>query len=195
MRVLTTALGAARERLGARLTQFTIQPNHIHLILEAEDSHSLSRAMQGLCVLIARQLNRAFGRKGAVFADRFHAHVLRTPREVKNAVRYVMENSRRHAERRGETWYRKVDPFAGGPCPTRFHPSCRDLVAEPRSILLCKAWDLPYQRRSIAPPPAQLRICEPTGHVSFDALPLGRVHELAKRRRGRSACGSRTVLA
>lgn len=164
MRVLTTALGAARERLGARLTQFTIQPNHIHLILEAEDSHSLSRAMQGLCVRIARHLNLVFGRKGAVFADRFEARVLRSLREAHDALRLVPEDGPLHG-------------------------------IEPRSFLLRRAWGLPSPHRTSAAPQDPLRICEPTGHVSFDALPLGRVHELAKRRRGRSACGSRTVLA
>jgi REP element-mobilizing transposase RayT len=161
MRVVAKSFEAARERLGMRLTQYSIQANHIHLIVEAADRHALSRAMKGLCVRIARRLNRATGRRGAVFADRYHAHILRTPREVRNAVRYVMENSRIHAERRGETWYRKVDPYAGGPCPNRFLEACRKLVAEPRSFILRKVWGLPWLRRSVTPPPAQLRICEP----------------------------------
>jgi len=31
-----------------------------------------------------------------VFADRFHAHVLETLREVKNAIGYLLENFRHH---------------------------------------------------------------------------------------------------
>jgi REP element-mobilizing transposase RayT len=161
MRAIAQAFEGARERLGMRLTQYSIQANHVHLIVEAADRHALSRAMKGLCVRIARRLNRATGRKGTVFADRYHAHILRTPREVRNAVRYVMENSRIHAERRGETWYRKLDPFAGGPCPNRFLEACRKLVAEPRSFILRKVWGLPWIRRTIASPPSQLRIGEP----------------------------------
>jgi len=162
VRVIAQAFEAARERLGMRLTQYSIQANHIHLIVEAADRRALSRAMKGLCVRIARRLNRATGRKGTVFADRYHAHILRTPREVRNAVRYVMENRRIHAERRGEIWHRKIDPFAGGPCPNRFLEACRALVAEPRSFILRKVWGLPWLRRSVAPPPAQFRICEPS---------------------------------
>jgi len=177
MRVIAKSFEAARERLGMRLTQYSIQANHIHLIVEAADRHALSRAMKGLCVRIARRLNRATGRKGTVFADRYHAHILRTPREVRNAVRYVMENSRIHAERRGETWYRKVDPFAGGPCPNRFLEACRKLVAEPRSYILRKAWGLPWLYPPGAAPPAQLRICEPRKRFRSPAALPHRVRE------------------
>lgn len=153
VRVVRTCIRLARERLGMRLIQFSIQANHIHLIVEAEDRHALSRAMKGFSVRIARRLNRAFRRRGKVFADRFHAHVLRTPPEVRNAVRYVMENSRIHAERRGETWRHPIDPFAGGPCARRFLAACRALLVEPRSFMLRKAWHLPWLRRAEAAPP------------------------------------------
>jgi hypothetical protein len=41
-------------------------------------------------------VNRVFGRRGSVLADRFHLHVLRTPREVRHALSYVLMNARRH---------------------------------------------------------------------------------------------------
>jgi len=182
-RVVFQAFAAARERLGMRLTQYSIQANHIHLIVEAADRLALSRATKGLCVRIAKRLNRATGRKGAVFADRYHAHILRTPREVRNAVRYVMENSRIHAERRGETWCREIDPFAGGPCPRRFLDACRALVAEPRSFILRKVWGLPWLRRSVAPLPAQLRIGEPSPYRVVHEFPIRLVRESAIRYR------------
>lgn len=183
VRVIAKCFEAACERLGMRLTQYSIQANHIHLIVEAVDRRALSRAMKGLCVRIAKRLNRATGRKGSVFADRYHAHVLRTPSEVRNAVRYVMENSRIHAERRGEIWYRKIDPFAGGPCPNRFLEACRKLVVEPRSYVLRKVWGLPWLRRSAAPPPAQLRICEPSSYRFVIDFPIRLVRERASRYR------------
>lgn len=151
-KVVSFALKIACDRLGMRIIQFSIQANHLHLIVEAEDRIALTRAMKGLAVRIARRLNRAFGRKGKVFADRYHAHLLRTPREVRNAVRYVMENSRIHALRRGEILRHAVDPYAGGPCSIRFSRSSRALVVEPRSFLLRHAWKLPWIRRAIAVP-------------------------------------------
>jgi putative transposase len=87
---------------GFRLIHYTIQGNHLHLIVEAEDTICLSRGMQGLAVRISRAVNRALSRKrGKVFSDRYHAHVLTTPRETHAAIAYVLENFRRHRAQGG----------------------------------------------------------------------------------------------
>src|SRR5262249_18232229 len=67
-----------------------------HLIVEADDNEALSKGMQGLGVRIARALNRVMQKKGKRLADRYHAHVLRTPTEVRHAVQYVLRNHLRH---------------------------------------------------------------------------------------------------
>jgi putative transposase len=92
-----SALRDARERFGVRNNHDSIQGNHLHLIAEAGDQAALSRGMQGLAIRLARRLNALTRRHGAVFADRYHAHPLKTPREAKRAVRYVLTNYRRHA--------------------------------------------------------------------------------------------------
>ena len=40
-------------------------------------------------------------RRGKVFADRYYARALKTPREVRNAVAYVANNIRHHTARVG----------------------------------------------------------------------------------------------
>jgi len=75
-----------------RVAHFSIQENHLHLIVEAHDRHTFVRGMQGLAIRTARAINRAIGRKGKVWADRYHARELRTPREVRNALVYVLQN-------------------------------------------------------------------------------------------------------
>jgi len=75
---------------------YSIQHNHLHLIVEAEVREALTRAMQGLAIRIARRLNARLRRSGPVFADRYHAHVMSSQREVANAVRYVLSNYRHH---------------------------------------------------------------------------------------------------
>jgi putative transposase len=104
------ALRAAKERFGMRVLHYSIQGNHLHLILEADEPATFSRAVQGLAVRIARALNRVARRTGKVFADRFHTHVLETLREVKYAVRYVVENFRHHL--REDVAPEGVDPCA-----------------------------------------------------------------------------------
>ncbi|WP_373046378.1 transposase [Vulgatibacter sp.] len=111
-RVLLRAFRPAVARFGARITHFSVQGNHLHLIVEANGTQALSSAMQGLGVRIARGLNRLMGRAGKVFADRFHAHALGSPTEARNAIDYVLGNTRIHAERQGRTVARYVDRFA-----------------------------------------------------------------------------------
>jgi len=103
------AFADGRDRFGFRLTQFSLQSNHLHLIAEAEDARALSRGMQGLLVRMARALNALWNRRGSVFSDRFHARALRTPREVRAALVYVIQNARRHGVRACA-----IDPFSSG---------------------------------------------------------------------------------
>lgn len=88
------ALAAARERHGMRVVHFSVQANHLHALVEASDARALARGMQGLAVRIARALNRLWGRSGRLWCDRFHSRVLRTPREARNALVYVLHNAR-----------------------------------------------------------------------------------------------------
>jgi REP element-mobilizing transposase RayT len=81
---------------GFRLVHHSVQGNHVHLIAEAQSSGELSRGMQGLAIRMARGLNKVMGRKGRVFADRYHMHILRTPRETRAALGYVFCNWRHH---------------------------------------------------------------------------------------------------
>src|SRR5262249_1537002 len=90
-----------------RLVKYSVQGNHVHLILEAPDRVALGRGMKGLGVRIARKLNRMMGRRGRVLGDRYHLHVLKTPTEVRHAVHYLEHNAHEH--------YGLVepDPFSG----------------------------------------------------------------------------------
>ena len=107
---LLRSLVDGRERFGFRLNQFSLQSNHVHLIVEADDARALSRGMKGLAVRFARALNRLWKRKGSVFSDRFHARALRTPREVRSALVYVLQNAKHHGLR-----LLGVDPYSSGP--------------------------------------------------------------------------------
>ncbi len=125
-RVIARALAAAGERFGLRVVHHSVQSNHLHLIAEAADAHALGRGMQGLGIRIAKRLNALARRRGSVLADRYHVHVLRTPREVRHALLYVLNNGRKHAAQHGlaygPTW---LDPYSS---PRRF----RRLVAASR---------------------------------------------------------------
>ncbi len=101
-RVVEAALTAMLQWRDFRIVHFSVQGNHLHFLVEADDNRALAEGMQGLSVRLAKGLNRVMGRRGKVFADRYHAHVLRTPSEVRRALSYVLLNARSHLARLGE---------------------------------------------------------------------------------------------
>ena len=91
------ALHEASGKFGMQVVHFSIQGNHLHLIVEADGREALARSMKGLAIRLALGLNRLAQRHGAVFADRYYARVLVSPRDVANTLRYVIDNYRKHA--------------------------------------------------------------------------------------------------
>jgi REP element-mobilizing transposase RayT len=92
---------AAASRDAFRLLHFSVQRDHVHLLVEADTPRRLSRGLQGLMISAAKGLNRALGRRGTVWSDRYHARVLPTPREVRNALVYVLANFKKHGRGAG----------------------------------------------------------------------------------------------
>ena len=131
-RVIAAALRLGGDRFGVRIIHFSVQGNHIHLVVEAPDGRSLARAIQGLSIRVAKGLNRMMGCKGRVFDDRYHARALRTPTEVRHAIHYVLGNARKHAAERGETYAPGyVDPFSSA--------GARDVALPPAQTWLLRA--------------------------------------------------------
>ena len=111
--VIRAAFVAACNGQGFRIIDWSIQGDHLHLLVEARDLQHLSRGMQGFSVRVARGLNRLLERRGAIFVGRYYVRVLETPREVRNAKAYILNNHRRHAKRSGAVIAAKwVDSFS-----------------------------------------------------------------------------------
>lgn len=99
-----------------RIVEFNVLADHVHLIVEAHDAIALARGMQGLEVRLARRLNRAIGRRGTFFKERYHARALRTPAQVRHALAYVLRNHPHHLAQRGlDVSWRWIDPCSSGP--------------------------------------------------------------------------------
>jgi REP element-mobilizing transposase RayT len=79
-----------------RVVHVSIQRDHLHLIVEATNENALARGLQGFSISFARGLNRRLGRTGRVLADRYHATQLRSPRQTRNAISYVLNNGQKH---------------------------------------------------------------------------------------------------
>ncbi len=94
-RAIVLQLAAAVAR-GVRVVHYSIQHDHIHLMVEAEDNKELARGMQLLFSRIAFAVNRVARRSGSLFRDRHHRRELKTPTEVRRALVYVLFNARKH---------------------------------------------------------------------------------------------------
>ena len=148
VRDLERSLREAKGRKGFRVIAYSFQRDHVHLLVEAEDTRALARGMKSIGARIARAVRRAFGGRGPVLTERYHQRVVRSPREVRNALAYVILNVRKHAAALG-LWLLQevasVDPassrrwFAGW---SRALPPCPDepAVATPRTWLLRVGW-------------------------------------------------------
>ena len=79
-----------------RVLHFSVQADHLHLLVEADEPTGFERGVRGLAIRVAKAVNRALGRHGRAWGGRYHSRLLRTPREVQNALVYVLNNFRKH---------------------------------------------------------------------------------------------------
>jgi REP element-mobilizing transposase RayT len=114
-----SALYPVLRRMDFRVVHVSLQREHVHLVVEATDEKALANGMRALQIAAARHLNHAVSiergvkRAGRVFVDRYHARILETPNEVRNAIGYVLNNWRHHGEDR-DVPDRRVDPYSSG---------------------------------------------------------------------------------
>ena len=96
---------AARVRdFGVNVVHFSVQSNHIHMIVEVLNNQSLGRAMRSLAGRLGKMIRDLVKRGsaglpiGKVFFGRYHMRVIRSPLQMRNALRYVLLNFSQHEE-------------------------------------------------------------------------------------------------
>lgn len=119
---MIVSLFVALKARGVRVIHYSIQSDHLHLMVESSDGTALSRQMQLLFSRIAMRVNRIAHRRGALFRDRHHRHELRTPTETRRALVYILFNDRKHAA--GRSWVVAWrEGFSSAPWFTKWDPS------------------------------------------------------------------------
>ena len=110
-RCVEHALRKEARRGELRVVHYSVQGNHVHLVVEADDRVVLSRRMQGLSIRLARRINRDVMRRkrGTVLGQRYHARALTTPSEVRHAIAYVLFNHAHHVSAPDRAL---LDPFS-----------------------------------------------------------------------------------
>ncbi len=148
VRAFRASLTACCVRAGFRVVHYSIQRNHLHFLIEARGKGALGRGMKSLSARIGRCANRVFGRRGPVLDGRYHHRVLRTPREVRRALAYLLLNARHHFYERHRRLPPDSRPDAASSAPwfdgwsrSRPPPPGRTMeVAPARAWLLCSGW-------------------------------------------------------
>jgi len=141
LKVIRTALASASTHR-FRVLHFSIQCDHLHLLVEANEPTAFERGVRGLAVRVAKAVNRVLRRRGRVWGDRYHARLLRTPREVRNALVYVLNNFRKHFRAA-----RGLDVLVGGVVRWMVHRAAADC----RRVLGGCAAHVARKRRLAAP--------------------------------------------
>ena len=93
LRALKRAIFNARKFVS--VLHYSLQSNHVHLIIEAKNNSLLTTGMRSLTITFSKCLNQ-----GRIQKERYHLHVLRSVRETRNAIKYVIFNEARHSGRR-----------------------------------------------------------------------------------------------
>ena len=132
------------------MVHYSVQRTHVHLIVEAAGKQALGRGMKSVASRLARAAQRVFGVRGKILFGRYWVRVLRTAREVRNAISYVLLNARKHfVEARARKPEVKLDVCSSGawfegwrhPPPGERPPSLEtEPTALPRTWLLSTGW-------------------------------------------------------
>src|SRR5574338_1340559 len=145
VRALEAEFRALLRRAGFRIFVYSIQGDHLHLVVEADDERALARGMKAVGTRVARVVNRILKRAGPVLRDRYHLRVLCTPLEGRRALAYCLLNARKHLGRLAPRVGR-VDPASSGAWFTGWRNGvvplarARAPVADPLSWLLRVGW-------------------------------------------------------
>ena len=131
------------ERGEFRVVHYSIQRDHVHLVVESAGKRALGRGMKAVGSRLARAVHRSFGRRGPVLCGRYHLRILRTPREVRNAIAYVLLNARKHwRERTGAAPPVRLDAASSG-CwfdGWKRLPISKEAARDSPAVALARTW-------------------------------------------------------
>jgi hypothetical protein len=122
-----------------RVLHFSVQQDHVHAIVEGDSHDALTRGIRGLAIRIALAV-KGVAHTGKLWGDRCHTRALGTPREVRDAISYVLLNFRKHLRAPASIDPRSSGPWFDGWARPPRRPSDPCPTAAPRTWLAAKGW-------------------------------------------------------
>jgi REP element-mobilizing transposase RayT len=105
LKALHHAIGRARLK-NLKVVHYTLEYNHVHLLVETNDHRILHAGMQALGISFSKAINKLKSYKGSVYKHRYHQRRIGSARELKNVLLYIFNNGRKH-----KRTTRRIDPF------------------------------------------------------------------------------------
>lgn len=88
-------------KMGLRVIHFTLEYDHIHLLIEAENNHLLGKGMQSFGVTLSKAINKLKKTSGQVYRHRYHFRKITSARQLKNVMNYIFRNGLKHGTSAG----------------------------------------------------------------------------------------------
>lgn len=95
LKALHHAIKRARLK-GLKVVHYTLEYNHVHLLVESVDNKILHKGMQAFGITITKAINKIKRTKGAVYKNRYHLRLINSPRQLKNVLHYIFTNGVKH---------------------------------------------------------------------------------------------------
>ncbi|MDR0784258.1 MAG: transposase [Treponema sp.] len=82
----------AKRKFHFQLWNFCVMGNHIHFLIKPTKEGNLSKIMQWIKSNFAKAWNKAHGKKGHVWGERFFSRIINSAREFLQISNYIDEN-------------------------------------------------------------------------------------------------------
>lgn len=86
-------------KMGLRVIHYTLEFDHLHLLVETDNNDQLSKGMQSFGISFSKGINKIKQEAGKVYKTRYHFRKLKTPKEIKNVIHYILGNSIKHSKK------------------------------------------------------------------------------------------------
>ncbi|MEI8348179.1 MAG: transposase [Pseudomonadota bacterium] len=94
--------------MGLKVIHFSLMNNHLHLLIETENKKALAKALQSFAISFTKRLKNFNGlKKTPIFKERYFCHILKSLREVKHAIHYILMNGKKAGLSRYD-----IDPYS-----------------------------------------------------------------------------------
>jgi REP element-mobilizing transposase RayT len=82
--------------LGIRIIHFSVQRDHIHFLIEAQNKTQLGQSMRVLSISLTKRLSQVLKKKIKALKTRYHLHILESLKEINNVANYIKNNGQKH---------------------------------------------------------------------------------------------------